>query len=211
MSTVQCNLVQPTMLSFGSRVGLTVVSLLARHTGLSQTLSEAGPTTVHMRISTLWKIRGFLTEFSGVSPTFLHVVGLRYVSQHSSMFELCCEPHRCFYRLCIFLFDTATSDMSAMLLLLLQLLCTAQWHVYKMVNIVATPTPRGVWVFVMSVGKKGFIAFCQFVSVRLSGVNGFGVFIVCVLFIVFSVAATVTETCMSVGWVSGALCVVGVC
>ena len=64
MSTVQCNLVQPTMLSFGSRVGLSVVSLLARHTGLSQTLSEAGPTTVHMRISTLWKIRGFLTEFS---------------------------------------------------------------------------------------------------------------------------------------------------
>ena len=53
MSTVQFNLVQPSMLSFGSRVGLTVVSLLARHTGLSQTLSEAGPTTVHMRISPL--------------------------------------------------------------------------------------------------------------------------------------------------------------
>jgi hypothetical protein len=34
--------------SEGSRVGLTVVSLLARHTGLSQTLSEAGPTTVRM-------------------------------------------------------------------------------------------------------------------------------------------------------------------
>ena len=80
-----------------------------------------------------------------------------------------------------------------------------------MVNIVATPTPRGVWVFVMPVGKKGFIAFCQFVSVRLSWVNGFGVFIVCVLFIVRSVAATVTETCMSVGWVCGALCVTGVC
>ena len=80
-----------------------------------------------------------------------------------------------------------------------------------MVNIVATPTPRGVWVFVMPVGKKGFIAFCQFVSVRLSGVKGFGVFIVCVLFIVCSVAATVTETCMTVGWVCGALCVVGVC
>ena len=63
----------------------------------------------------------------------------------------------------------------------------------------------------MPVGKKGFIAFCQFVSVRLSGVNGFGVFIVCVLFIVCSVAATVTETCMFVGWVCGALCVVGVC
>ena len=63
MSTVQCNLVQPTMLSFESRVGLTVVSLLARHTGLSQTLSEAGPTTVHMRISTLWKIRGFLGNY----------------------------------------------------------------------------------------------------------------------------------------------------
>ena len=78
-----------------------------------------------------------------------------------------------------------------------------------MVNIVATPTPRGVWV--RPVGKRGFIAFCQFVSVRLSGVKGFGVFIVCVLFIVCSVAATVTETCMSVGWVCGALCVVGVC
>ena len=51
----------------------------------------------------------------------------------------------------------------------------------------------------MPVGKKGFIAFCQFVSVRLSGVNGFGVFIVCVLFIMCSVAATVTEACMSVG------------
>ena len=59
--------------------------------------------------------------------------------------------------------------------------------------------------------EKGFIAFCQFVSDRLSGVNGFGVFIVCVLFIVCSVAATVTETCMSVGWFCGALCVVGVC
>ena len=80
-----------------------------------------------------------------------------------------------------------------------------------MVNIVATPTPRGVWVFVMPVGKKGFMAFCQFVSVRLSWVNGFGVFIVCVLFIVRSVAATVTETCMSVGWVCGALFVVSVC
>ena len=63
----------------------------------------------------------------------------------------------------------------------------------------------------MPVGKKGFIAFCQFVSVRLSWVNGFGVFIVCVLFIVRSVAATVTETCMSVGWVCGALCVADVC
>ena len=62
-----------------------------------------------------------------------------------------------------------------------------------MVNIVPTPTPRGVWVFVMPVGKKGFIAFCQFVSVRLSGVNRFGVLIVCVLFIVCSVAATVTR------------------
>ena len=143
MSTVQCNLVQPTMLSFGSRVGLTVVSLLARHTGLSQTLSEAGPTTVHMRISTLWKIQGFLTEFSDG--------------------KYCGDSY-----------------------------------------------PRGVWVFVMPVGKKGFIAFCQFVSVRLSGVNGFGVFIVCVLFIVCSVAATVTETCMSVGWLCGAL-FLGVC
>ena len=48
-------------------------------------------------------------------------------------------------------------------------------------------------------------------AVRLSGVKGFGVFIVFVLFIVCSVAATVTETCMSVGWVCGALCVVGLC
>ena len=85
MSTVQCNLVQPTMLSFGSRVGLTVVSLLARHMGLSQTLSEAGPTTLHMRISTLQRN-------------------------------------------------------------------------FQMVNIVATPTPRGVWVLVMS-GKRGLLPF----------------------------------------------------
>ena len=63
----------------------------------------------------------------------------------------------------------------------------------------------------MQVGKKGFIAFCQFVSVRLSWANGFGVFIVCLLFIVRSVAATFTETCMSVGWVCGAQCVAGVC
>ena len=63
----------------------------------------------------------------------------------------------------------------------------------------------------MPVGKKGFIAFCQFVSVRLSWVNRFGVFIVCVLFIVRSVAATVTETCMSVGCVCGALCDADVC
>ena len=96
-----------------------------------------------MRISTLWKIRGFLTEFSDG--------------------KYCGDSY--------------------------------------------PPGSLGI----SDVGKKGFIAFCQFVSVRLSGVNGFGVFIVCVLFIVCSVAATVTETCMSVGWVCGALCVVGVC
>ena len=65
MWTVDCNLVQPTMLSFGSRVGLTVVFLLERHTGLSQTRSEAGPTTVHMRILTLLKKRVFNRIFRG--------------------------------------------------------------------------------------------------------------------------------------------------
>lgn len=58
MSTVQCNLIQPTILSFGSRVGFTVVSLLARHLGLSQTGSEAGQTVVDIRISTLVKKLG---------------------------------------------------------------------------------------------------------------------------------------------------------
>ena len=74
MSTVQCNLVQPTMLSFGSRVGLTVVSFLARHTGLSQTLSEAGPTTMHMRISTLWKNTGF---HNGILRGFTYIPARR--------------------------------------------------------------------------------------------------------------------------------------
>ena len=79
-----------------------------------------------------------------------------------------------------------------------------------MVIIMVTPTPRGVWVFMMPVWKKGFIAFGQFVSVRLSGVNGFGVFIVCVLFIVRSVAATVTRLpCPLVG--CAVRCVLWVC
>jgi hypothetical protein len=56
-------------------------------------------------------------------------------------------------------------------------------------------------------GEKGFYCLCITCCViRLSGVNGFGFFIVCVLIVMCSVIGTISESVVCVGQVCRVFC-----